>query len=67
MKRNSFVKDDWILENVTDLSVCSSFSCGDDDLDDYFHVDAVWHREELISQTYTIFTKVLHRIYILLF
>lgn len=35
-----------ILKNVEDLSICSSFDCGDGDLNEYFHEDVKWHREE---------------------
>ena len=55
MGRNKFTKDGWTLESVLDLSVCSSFDCGNDDINDYFRVDALWHREELLSQTYCLY------------
>lgn len=52
--RNVFVEDSWILGKVEDISIYDLFDCGDDDLNEYFHVDAVLHREELITQTYCI-------------
>jgi GNAT superfamily N-acetyltransferase len=52
MERNIFAEDDWVLKSVVDLSICKSFDCGDDDLNEYFHVDVIWHKEELLTQTY---------------
>jgi GNAT superfamily N-acetyltransferase len=52
MGRNTFIEDDWVLSNVDDLSVCNTFDCGDDDLNEYFHEDVKWHKSELITQTY---------------
>jgi GNAT superfamily N-acetyltransferase len=55
MGRNTFVKDDWILKNIEDLAICGSFDCDDDDLNEYFHEDVKWHREELLTQTYCLY------------
>jgi hypothetical protein len=55
MDRNTFVKDGWTLRNLEDLTVCTSFDCGDKDLNEYFHQDVVWHREQLLTQTYCLF------------
>jgi GNAT superfamily N-acetyltransferase len=50
--RNEFIDGDWILKQIDDEAICASFDCGDDDLNEYFRVDAVLHRQELIAQTY---------------
>ena len=55
MGRNTFVEDGWTLDNISDFSVCKTFDCGDDDLNEYFHMDVMWHREELLTQTYCLF------------
>ena len=50
--RNEFVDGDWILRKVEDIAICGSFDCGDADLNEYFHVDAILHKKELLTQTY---------------
>ena len=53
--RNIFTKDDWVLESVSDFSVCITFDCGDDDINDYFRKDVCWHKEELICHPYALY------------
>ncbi len=50
--RNEFVDGDWIFKKVEDIAICGSFDCGDADLNEYFHVDAIFHKKELLTQTY---------------
>lgn len=50
--RNVFIDDGWTLRKVISWAVCDSFDCGDCDLNEYFHEDAFFHREEFITQTY---------------
>jgi len=50
--RNVFVDGSWILKKVENQAICDSFDCGDDDLNEYFHVDAILHKKELLTQTY---------------
>ncbi len=50
--RNEFVDGIWILKKVENTAICDSFDCGDDDLNEYFHVDAILHKKELLTQTY---------------
>lgn len=50
--RNLFIDDIWTLEKIDDNSICTFFDCGDEDLNDYFHNDALPHKEELLTQTY---------------
>ena len=52
--RNTFVEEPWILKKVADLAICGSFDCGDDDLNEYFHVDVKDYREALLTQTYCV-------------
>ena len=51
-ERNEIIEGGWKLQKVTDNSILSSFDCGDKDLNEYFHKDALLHKEALISQTY---------------
>lgn len=37
---------------MEDRAVCEPFDCGHDDLNEYFHVDAILYKEELLTQTY---------------
>lgn len=34
------------------LTACCPFTCGDDDLDDFFRNDAMRYKEELLGKTY---------------
>lgn len=52
INRNTFVDEPWILRKVENRTICDAFDCGDDDLNEYFHVDAVLHKEELLTETY---------------
>jgi GNAT superfamily N-acetyltransferase len=51
-ERNLFIDGSWVLRKLENKEVCASFDCGDDDLNEYFLVDAELHREALLSQTY---------------
>lgn len=50
--RNTIVDAPWILKKVESHKVCEIFDCGDEDLNDYFHNDAIAHKRELITETY---------------
>jgi len=52
--RNTLVEGDWVLKKISSTSnaICQPFDCGDDDLNEYFHKDAILHRRELLTQTY---------------
>ena len=50
--RNVFVDGAWALRKVENTAICDPFDCGDDDLNEYFHEDAILHKEELLTQTY---------------
>jgi GNAT superfamily N-acetyltransferase len=50
--RNDFLDGDWRLKQVDDNNLLQSFDCGDLDLNEYFQKDAVFHKKELITQTY---------------
>lgn len=52
INRNEFVDGLWKLRKIEDISVCASFDCTNDDLNDYFRVDALKHEKELLTQTY---------------
>ena len=50
--RNVFADGSWILQKVEDRALCEPFDCGDDDLNEYFHIDAILHKDEILTQTY---------------
>ena len=50
--RNIFADGPWVLRKVEDQAICDAFDCGDNDLNEYFHVDAPLHKVELLTQTY---------------
>lgn len=55
MKRNAISENGWILETIDDLSVCDSFDCGEDDLNEYFHKDVRAHQQGLLTRTYCLY------------
>ena len=52
IERNRFVSDPWVLEKITDRTVCDSFDCGDGDLNEYFHKDVILYRKLLLTESY---------------
>ena len=50
--RNTFVDGTWTLKKVENIAIYDSFDCGDDDLNEYFQVDARQYKEALLTQTY---------------
>lgn len=50
--RNTFIDGPWILKKLEDREICDQFDCGDADLNEYFRVDALAHKQELLTQTY---------------
>jgi len=50
--RNTFVDGSWTLRKIESQTICDPFDCGDDDLNEYFRVDAPLHKQELLTQTY---------------
>ena len=52
VNRNTIIDDPWVLKKVDNRDICASFDCGDDDLNEYFHVDAFLHKAELLTETY---------------
>ncbi len=55
INRNVFLDDTWILRKVESNTICASFDCGDSDLNEYFQVDAIQYKEELLTQTYYLY------------
>lgn len=52
VNRNTFVDGAWVLKKVHGSAIFDPFDCGDADLNEYFHKDAILHRKELLTQTY---------------
>lgn len=50
--RNTFVDEGWTLRKVGNYTICATFDCDDDDLNEYFRVDALHYKQELLTQTY---------------
>ena len=53
-ERNVFVDGPWVIQKIEDECVMSSFDCVDDDLNEYFREDALPHKKELLTQTYSL-------------
>lgn len=51
--RNSAKDENGEFSPVADFAELDCFSCGDEDLDEYFHQDAIIQQEKLLSTTYT--------------
>jgi GNAT superfamily N-acetyltransferase len=52
--RNSFHYNGWILAKLKDHNYLKVFNCQDDDLNEYFKVDSLKHKKELLTETYTL-------------
>ena len=50
--RNTCYDDQWVIKKVENEEACQDFDCGDDDLNEYFHVDIINHRQQLLTETY---------------
>ncbi len=59
--RNKYFSDDriFLIQKVNAFSKLSLFNCNDNDLNEYFHVDAELHKKELLTQTYEFTTNEL--------
>ncbi|MEA3240703.1 MAG: GNAT family N-acetyltransferase [Pseudomonadota bacterium] len=53
-ERNEISDAGWLLAKVTDFTLLNNFDCGDDDLNDFFHNDAVRYKTELMAETYSL-------------
>lgn len=56
VERNSIIDDEWVIKKVDNPFICDSFDCGDDDLNDYFRTKSLPHREQLLTQSYYLFS-----------
>lgn len=52
LTRNQIILDGWVLEKLDNQEDILSFDCGDSDLNEYFRVDNVQYRKELMTQSY---------------
>lgn len=52
MTRNRFVLDEWVLEPMLSSAIFDAFDCKNDDLNEFFKVDAFTNEEELLGKTY---------------
>ncbi len=50
--RNTICDNEWELIKVDDFSIFKSFSCGDEDIDEFVRYDAELHKKELLAETY---------------
>jgi hypothetical protein len=57
VSRNRLEVGTWVLAKVEDRSICASFDCGHEDLNDYFHSKSLKHEQELLSQSYSLTDK----------
>lgn len=52
MTRNRFVLEEWTLEPMRPSTRFDAFDCKNDDLNEFFKVDAFINDEELLGKTY---------------
>jgi len=54
--RNKIIDENqgFVLDKVDDFSIFRSFTCGDDDLNEFIHKDAETHKTELLAETYVL-------------
>jgi len=52
--RNSYKNNGWILDKLCDYNSLNIFDCRDDDLNEYFKVDSLKHKNELLTETYVL-------------
>ena len=52
LARNQIILDGWVLEKLDNQEDILSFDCDDSDLNEYFRVDSVQYRKELMTQSY---------------
>lgn len=55
--RNKIQDGDWILEKLEeqDYAQIGEFDCDNEDLNEFFRVDALEHRKELLTETYSLY------------
>ena len=55
-KRNSIELEGWIAEKLEeeDYVNIGEFDCGNSDLNEFFHKDALAHKKELLAETYSL-------------
>ena len=56
--RNNVESNDFLLSEFNEYQLLDSFDCGNKDLNDYFKIDAVLHRQELLSKTYSLTSNI---------
>ena len=56
LKRNSIEEGNWVAEKLEeeDYSKIGNFNCSDDDLNEFFQIDALEHKKELLAVTYSL-------------
>ncbi len=54
-ERNRFERDGLVLEQLDSVTQICGFTCGEEDLDDYFANDNIHHRRTLFTQTYKLY------------
>ncbi|ETR68989.1 MAG: hypothetical protein OMM_09979 [Candidatus Magnetoglobus multicellularis str. Araruama] len=52
--RNSFQYNGWVLAKLKDHNDLEVFNCQDDDLNEYFKIDSLKHKKELLTETYAL-------------
>ena len=57
LARNKIILDGWILEKLENQEDILSFDCDDSDLNEYFRVDSVQYRKELLTQSYCFYRE----------
>lgn len=55
--RSSISDEYFILSKVSNFSIMTQCDCGDEDLNDFFHKEAVNYKKDLLTETYSFFVK----------
>jgi GNAT superfamily N-acetyltransferase len=47
----------FVLDKVKKFSITTKCDCGNQDLNEFFHKDAVYYKEDLLAETYALYLK----------
>jgi len=56
-QRNVFELNGWVLSQVEDFGCLCNFDCGESDLNDFFREDCISHKQDLLSETFSLYEK----------
>ena len=56
-RRNHINDELFVLDKVKKFSITTKCDCGNQDLNEFFHKDAVHYKEDLLAETYALYLK----------